>query len=123
MPSNPSMLQGGSLAAVLALLVLAVVLVATRMTTRRAVDGKAAAGDIEPLRAIAVGYGSNRQYSLGGGADRDVALVMIYPGGRMRLVRKSEDEPILVNGTAIRQEAWITATDQVMIGAKQFQFI
>lgn len=107
----------------LSLLVLAVLLVAVRMKARRAADGKAAVGEAEPLRAVAVGYGPNRQYSLGGGADRDVALVMIYPGGRMRLVRKSEDEPILVNGTAIRQEAWITATDHVMIGAKQFQFI
>ena len=76
----------------------------------------------EPLRAIAVGYGTNRKYSLGEGEERDVALVMVYPNGRMRLVRQSKDDPILVNGKSVGHDAWITATDRVIIGAKQFQF-
>lgn len=78
--------------------------------------------EVEPLRAIAVGYGADRKYSLGEGTERDVALVMLYPNGRMRIVRKSEGEPILVNGAAIDRDAWITAADRVIIGAKQFQF-
>ncbi len=105
----------------LAMVGLAVVIVAVRILSRPAGGGRTAE-ETEPLRAIAVGYGSGRTYSLGEGAERDVALVMIYPSGRMRLVRKSEDDPILVNGTAIGDDAWITAADRVIIGAKQFQF-
>ena len=106
---------------VLALLGIAIATAAARMLKRR--PGRSgAAEENEPLRAIAVGYGAGRKYSLGEGAERDVALVMVYPSGRMRIVRKSEDDPILVNGTSIGQEAWITAADRVIIGAKQFQF-
>ncbi len=106
---------------VLGMLAVAVVIVAARRLSHRPGDGRTAAEN-EPLRAVAVGYGSGREYSLGEGEDRDVALVMIYPSGRMRLVRKSADDPILVNGTAIGHDAWITAADRVIIGPKQFQF-
>ncbi len=108
---------------VLAALGIAVVIVAGYMRARHAGGGRAAVEEDEPLRAVAVGYGAGRKYSLGEGDERDVALVMIYAGGRMRLVRKSKDDQILVNGTAIGHDAWITAADSVIIGAKQFQFV
>jgi hypothetical protein len=110
----------------LTFLVLAIVAVAVVIVVARRLSHRPGGGSVvevtEPLRAVAVGYGADREYSLGGGANRDVALVMVYPGGRMRLVRKSADDPILVNGTAVGHDAWITAADRVIIGPKQFQF-
>ena len=80
------------------------------------------AGAGAPVRAIAIGYGADRPYSLGAGDPRDVAQVLMYASGRMRLVRRAADEPISVNGAAVAEEAWITAADTVRIGAKQFRF-
>ena len=75
-----------------------------------------------PLRAISIGYGTERPYSLGEGEERDVALVVLYDSGRMRIVRKSEVERITVNDEEIEDGAWITGADKVTIGSRQFQF-
>ena len=89
---------------------------------RRRRKAKDALDQGKPLRAITVGYGPDKDYSLGEGEARDVALVAVYDNGRMRVIRKAPGERITVNGKDVGEGAWITGSDKVAIGPKQFQF-
>lgn len=75
------------------------------------------------VREIVVGYGSQVDYSLGGGPSMAVAKLRRFKSGRLDIERLADGDPITVNGSVLDGRRRIRQSDRVIIAGKPLKLI